>query len=385
MTFQVDSFVSVWEKKTKSPMITVKKVIYSITLVGAWFFFATLFYKTICVVLLFLVWRKVLAEKVPKRYRNLSIRAVWLCLGFTLWIAMPRYRINSGDRVRLLYVDKEGNTQRPPISHWLLSMLLPEEEIVNVGVKCIEYNAPLIRMAGLGNTLIEQAQNDINSGKIGNFFKPYKRLGLNNPISGVYSQVFNEKLGTNYNAFYLCEPKYYDRNKAYPLIVFCHGYLGNWQMYQGLWKDLDGAIVASIGTRDLSGIFGQQDINSIFNFYIPMLERMGYLVDHQQIHLMGLSNGVSSINAAMHSRHVMDFKSITSISCNLDGLRRMPCQVNLIGGGKDNSAGRMPAQYRELRKMRVDADIFFDTDENHYIMVNKREEILSFIKERLAI
>ena len=29
--------------------------------------------------------------------------------------------------------------------------------------------------------------------------------------------------------------------------VFCHGYLGNWQLYQGIWKDLNNCIVLSIG------------------------------------------------------------------------------------------------------------------------------------------
>lgn len=361
----------------------VKKVIFSIILAVAWFFFATLFYKTICVTLLFLIWRKKMAAKVPELYRKWSVRAAWLCLALILWIAMPRYRNNSGDRVRLLYVDREGNTQRSPISHWLLSLLLPEEEIVNVGVKGIEYTAPLIRMTGLGNTFIEQAQSDINAGKIGNFFKPYKRLGFNNPISGVYSQVFNEKFGTGYNAFYLCEPKHYDKTKTYPLVVFCHGYLGNWQLYQGLWKDLDGAIVASIGTHDLSGIFEQQDINSVFDFYVPMLERMGYQIDRGQIHLMGLSNGGSAIVATMHSSHAKDFKSITTISCNLEGLRRVPCQVNLVGGGMDNSSKRMPSQYRELKHLGVDAALYFDEDENHYILVNQREQILDFLKERM--
>ena len=108
-----------------------------------------------------------------------------------------------------------------------------------------------------------------------------------------------------------------------------------------------------------------------------MLEQMGYKIDHKLIHLMGLSNGGSAISAAMHSRHARDFKSITTISCNLGELRRVPCQVNLIGGGMDNSASRMPSQHRSLRNMGVDAEIFFDAEENHYIMVNRREEIIS--------
>lgn len=161
--------------------------------------------------------------------------------------------------------------------------------------------------------------------------------------------------------------------------------MGNWQLYQGLWKDFDGAIVASIGTHGLSGIFGQGDINSVFDFYIPMLEQMDYKIDHKQIHLIGLSNGGSAISATMHSRHSKDFKSITTISCNLDGVRRVPCQVNLIGGGKDNSSSRMPEQHRQLHRMGVDAELFFDAEDNHYILVNQREEILKFLKRRLCI
>jgi len=203
-----------------------------------WFFFATLFYKTICVALLFLVWRKELTEKIPEPYRKPSIWAIWLCLAVTLWIVLPRYRINSGDSVRLLYVDKEGYTQHPPIYHWLLSMLPPEE---------------------------------------------------------------------------------------------AHG----------------------------------------------------YKIDASQIHLMGLSNGGSPIVAAMHSNHDKDFKSITTITCNLESLRRVPCQVNLIGGGQDNSSKGMPSQYRKLKRMNVDAALYFDEDENHYIMVNQREQILDFLKKRI--
>lgn len=362
-----------------------KKIIITIILIGFLFFFATLQYKIACLLLLFAVWQKTLGAKVPVRFCKWGICSIWICLTILLWIAMPRYRINSGDRVRLLYVDKIGNTKHPPISHWLLSTLLPEAEIVNVGVSGIEYSAPLIRMTGLGNIFIEQAQNDINEGKIEDFFKPYNRLGFDNPISGVYPQLFNEKLGTDYNAFYLCEPKQYHNGESYPLVVFCHGYLGNWQLYQGIWNDLDGAIVVSIGTRDLSGIFGQADINSIFSFYIPILEHMGYKIDHKQIHLMGLSNGGSAISAAMHSRHAKNFKSITTISCNLEGLRYVPCQVNLIGGGKDSSAARMPSQHRSLRSMGVDVGIFFDAEDNHYIMIHQREEILNFLKKRLMI
>lgn len=100
---------------------------------------------------------------------------------------------------------------------------------------------------------------------------------------------------------------------------------------------------------------------------------------------MGLSNGGSAIVAAMHSSHAKDFKSITTVSCNLSGLRKVSCQVNLIGGGKDNSSRLIPSQAAELKKMGVDVGLFFNPEENHFIMVNEREEIIDFLKERMNL
>ncbi len=360
----------------------VIKIILTIILFAAFLFFATLFYKTLCLMLLLAVWRKSIAAHLPERYRKWGMRGAWACLLLTLWVAMPRWRINSWDPVRLWYIDKEGNAVHPPLSHYVLSTLLPEAEIVNAGITGVRFTAPLIREMGIGQSLISQVQDDIAAGRIGNFFAPYKRLGLCNPISGVYTQLMNDKLGTDQEAVYFCMPDTYIPYRSYPLVVFCHGYLGNWQLYQGLWKNLGNAIVLSIGTRGLDGIFNTSHIDRIFTFYIPMLERRGFHVDLSQVHLMGLSNGGSAITAAMHSRHARDFKSITTISCNLGGLRRVPCQVNLIGGGRDNSAKLMPAQCRELKRMGVDAALYFDEEENHFILVNQREAILQFLKDR---
>mgnify|MGYP004646378433 FL=1 len=121
---------------------------------------------------------------------------------------------------------------------------------------------PVISMMGVGDTLIAQANQDIANGKIHNFFTPYDNLGIDNPMSGVYVQAFNEAFETNDRALYICEPKV-DENVRwskengfkYPLVIFCHGYLGNWQLYLGIWKDLNNCIVLSIGTRSMSGIF----------------------------------------------------------------------------------------------------------------------------------
>lgn len=301
---------------------------------------------------------------------------------------MPRYRIDSGDRVRLVYLDDEGNAKHPPLLQYLINVLIPEEEVMNFGI----HNLPLARYAGIGSSLVRQANEDILTGKIHNFYSPYDNLGWENPMSGVYVQAFNDFLGENGKAVYICNPKgdenvKWSKNNGfkYPLVVFCHGFLGNWQLYQGVWNDLNNCIVLSIGTRGMNGIFGQSDINEIFSFYIPGLERMGYHIGRRQIHLIGLSNGGTAIVAAMHSPHAKDFKSLTSVSCNLGGLRWVPCQVNLIGGGKDNSSRLMPSQAARLSKMGVDVGLFFKPEENHFIMVNKRNEMIEFLKNRMNL
>lgn len=58
---------------------------------------------------------------------------------------------------------------------------------------------------------------------------------------------------------------------------------------------------------------------------------------------------------------------------------------NTIRGGKDGSAAREPAQCRQLKRMGVDADIFFDNDENHFIMVNRRADMMKFLKRRMNL
>lgn len=359
------------------------RIVLTILLLAAMLFVRTVFYKTLFVMLLFVLWRKPLMARLPEHYRKWTARAVWICLILTLWIALPRWRVHTHDRVQLIYLNKEGTVRHAPVSHWLASAVLPESEIVNFGITGV-------RIATLfgyhaDNSIVRMAQDDIKSWKIGNFFKPYYNLGFNNPICGVYSQLFNDNLGTDHTAVYICRPKHYNREESYPLVVFCHGFWGNWQLYQGIWKDFDNAIVLSIGSHGLNGIFSDKDIDRIFSFYIPALERMGYHIDNKQIHLIGLSNGGSAVNVAMRPGRSSKFKSITSISCNLGTLQKTPCRVNLVGGGKDGSAMRMPQQCQALKNMGVDAALFFDQKENHFILVNQRKEMMAFLKQRMML
>lgn len=88
-----------------------KRFYFSIVVFIAWCLFATLFYKTLCVMLLCWVWRKDIDARMPEHMRRWGMKAVWGCQVAVLWIGMPRYRVHSGDRVRLVYLDDNGKAK----------------------------------------------------------------------------------------------------------------------------------------------------------------------------------------------------------------------------------------------------------------------------------
>ena len=114
--------------------------------------------------------------------------------------------------------------------------------------------------------MLRDAKEDFWKGGFFSFYAPYNRLSLqgSNPGTFLIAQVMNEYLGTDYNAVYITKPKKYDSDRTYPVIFFAHGYLGSWELYQGLFSQLDDFFVVSIGTRDMSGIFSYNDINKVF-------------------------------------------------------------------------------------------------------------------------
>ena len=201
-------------------------------------------------------------------------------------------------------------------------------------------------------------------------------------MSGTTSQMFNMMGIDNTQSVYLIEPKKYDKNKQYPVVFFMHGYLGNWKLYTGLFKDLENYIVLCVGTKTWSGIYTSKDIGLLFSKQIPFLENMGYKVDKNQLHIIGLSNGGSAVNVA-YNEFSNKFKTITFISTGIYQTYPISSKVLLIGGGKDRSSGSLCGAYRKLKNNGTKAEFFWDNDETHFIMVNKADEIIDFLNKNL--
>ena len=299
-----------------------------------------------------------------------------------LFCTMPRYRLNTSDRVQLIYQTEDAKPRHAPIHHYMVNVLLPEEEICNFGI-CgarVLKKTP-IKIAGW---LLDEFSMEVERGNIRKLTKPYRQLNWsgNFVMSGVYSQVANMIGLEKTEAVYVIRPEKYVEDKTYPVVFFMHGWLGNWKMYQGMLKGLKDCIVVSVGTDTWSGIYNKEDINALFSKQIPFLENMGYKVDKSNLHLIGLSNGGSASNIA-YQNFSKRFKSITFASTGIHHTYPITSKVLLIGGQLDHSAGSLPAAYKILKNNGTQTDLYWNPDATHFAFFIEQEEVLEFINRNI--
>ncbi len=354
-----------------------RKIITSILLFALFLFVASWFYKILFLLLIARVWRYNIRTCGLWYYRGVVI-----ALLIALFCTMPRYRLNTSDRVQLIYQTADAQPRHAPIHHYLLNVLLPEEEICNLGVwgARILGKTP-IKMAGW---ILDEFSMEVERGNIRKLTKPYRQLNWsgNFIMSGVYSQVANMVGLEKTQAVHLIRPKNYDDSKSYPVVFFMHGWLGNWKMYQGMLKGIDECIVVSVGTESWSGIYTKQDIKALFTKQLPFLENMGYKVDKNNLHLIGLSNGGSASNVAYNyfSNH---FKSITFVSTGIHQTYPISSRVLLIGGQLDHSAGSLPGAYKALKNNGTQTDIYWNKEATHFAFFVDQKEILEFLNKNI--
>lgn len=365
---------------------STKQILAIILFVALFLFVATWYYRSILTLLVVTVFlrksiRQWLSEHVNNRY---AYHSIVLALVLVIGLLMPK-PYNFG-RVKLYYQDEQGVRTSAPMLQVVCNAIFPEEEIMNIGIHGAViggYLMELIPKMKLNNRFVKMAQHDFLHGRIYNFYASANALerNLNTPMSGVYAQAFTQLGIQKSHSVYVIRPKHYDSSKSYPLVVFCHGFLGNWQLYSGIWRDLDNCIVLSIGTDNLSGIFRDKDIKGIFTKQIPFLESLGYKIDRSQMHLIGLSNGYSACCVA-YNGYGNKFRSITAISTGsfYTGAGKRTCQINLLGG--DDCCG-FPVTAKRYQELGMDAACYCEPTDNHFFAVNHRKQMINFLNERL--
>ena len=106
-------------------MKTFKTIILAILFL----FFTSWFYKIMVLMLLAHTWRKEIKAK-----KKWGYKAIMCVLFIAMFCVLPKYRYNTSDRAQLIYQDKKGNPEYPPLTHYLVNVFLPEEEICNMGI-----------------------------------------------------------------------------------------------------------------------------------------------------------------------------------------------------------------------------------------------------------
>lgn len=344
--------------------------------------FATWQYRLLCLLSWVLINKNWVKAKISIPFK-IIVWALILCI----FVAVPNY-FQRG-RTQLVYLNEKGERISTPIVVYIVNALLPEEELMNVGMKATallpsETLSPVFK--NLGSRFIWDAQYDFWHGYAIGFYSPYNVLSLqgSNPGSFAIAQAMNEKMGSDYDGVYITKPSGYDETKKYPVVFFAHGYLGSWELYQGLFSRLNDCFVVSIGTRDMSGIFSYQDINKVFTKYLPLLQAEGYSVDESRLHLIGLSNGGSASNVALQS-FSSRFQTISFISTSCNVIKSSHAKVILFGGGRDASSAGLPSVARQLQRCGTRTALMFDEHDNHYMMVHQSKEMLAFLNKEMGL
>ena len=357
-------------------------IIVSILIIMLFLFSVSLTWRIGCLILLLLVWSSYSLKHINPGFEWVY----WLVLGvlcFVWIISLPRYGPLKKDRIRHYYLYKQSNIKRPPFHHWLLNVILPEDELCNIGIKFSKFVAPMI---GIGKGLKENLKFAKANGTLKNMLRPYWKLERNfeNPMSAAYVQGINQFFKEKNKTFYLIRPKNYNKDKTYPLVVFCHGYLGNWKLYAGVLSGLENCIAISIGTHDLSGIFLEDEVKEIHNLYIPLLRSMGYKIQTDNITIMGLSNGRSAVGE-VYKKYYHLFKNIVYISTWIKENFPIPSKVLIVGGDKDPSAVSMIKGYETILQSNNKAKMLMIKDATHFAIATHYKRITNFLNKELGL
>jgi hypothetical protein len=326
--------------------------------------------------LLILPYAKRLHPIFTDRYR--TIKWVGIFLFFLLYlIAFPKRNPGREDEFRNVFINKSGEITSQPVIPYLCNVV-PEVEVLK-GAITLAKLFPVFHIIGKGNysgPLFEEFEESSAEPFSENvFLREYRdmrsRIG---DIGGNVPFQFMKSMGLYKDKYqyYLRVPKSAGQIKV-PLIVFMHGLLGNWQMYYTYLSNIENCAIVCIGTDDINGIFTKENIKRFIDLYLPSIKSQ-VNIDEKNIHLMGISNGGSGVNAALFYKPRF-FKSYVYISTGVHAPISDPSRVFYIGGTNETQV------INALLKLPSGARIKVFKGEGHFVILTRKAEVCDFIKE----
>ncbi len=336
----------------------------------------TYFYKLIFIIILLCYWKS--SFKSIKLFRSLFLVAL-----VGLYFVTPDYFYREDRTIKVVTLDSKGKRVKTPILPYVMSVVAPEAELNNIVQKIV---LPLISNFDIvkSNWIVSELIENNRKGNSDDFLDPYRDLENNGHfLPSVAANQLLQQVGLNktLDSFYLIKPKDEDPNKKYPLVVFAHGYLGNWLLYQGFLSELEDCYVMSIGTIGLDGLFSRADMDRVVNKNMKYVIEANPNIDRSRCCLLGLSNGGTAVNTAVnnYSGHFNTF-GVISTSLNVKPRSRAK-KLLLVGGAKDPSSDKQPAMYRSLKAGGYDVKRLWMEGSGHLLLVNQKDAIVEFLND----
>lgn len=341
------------------------------------------FHDMILLMLLVYLWRETIKGRLQAWWKH-AYRCVWCVLGALTLMLMPRPFALPTDRVQLKYFDDNGKRISTPLVHWLAELVIPEETVCATGTIVGTILTPIRAFFPSSNSIIRNFDEEVRTLRILKFGDAYRNnnLALESPMSGVTPQLLRSWGIGSSRAAYVIKPRHYDCEKEYPVLFFCHGYLGNWKLYTGMLRGIDNHIVVCMGTEDWSGMFTHRHIKEIKSIFLPLLADMGLKADTNNISIMGLSNGGTATDAA-YAWNANFFKNIVYVSTDVNHTSNTSAKVMIIGGGKDYCAPSMRTAMHRLKSKGQKSAFHFEESQTHFILLGDMRGCLKFLNKEL--
>jgi hypothetical protein len=306
-------------------------------------------------------------KKVNRNIRIISALTSTLCL-FFLVLFHPSRKISESSP-ESIFLSENGSRVVEPLPSYLLNFVT-EGDVVSI----LTFYSSVFPLPAGGVILEEWLEMDSRNNV---FLKEYDE-SLGKPCASQvtpFQLLQDVGLYNDIDHFYCFIPKHLPNVKPMRVVVFLHGYMGNFQFYQNYFKSLENTVVIAPSTKDLNGRWKEKDISRIINIYLPLINEQ-VVLNLSDVHVVRLSNGGSGVNVAL-SKFSNNFKSFTFISAYPEAYVNK--RVNVICGKKDS----FWEQNENYVKQHSAANVLFFENERHFAFLNKKSEIIDWLKKQL--
>lgn len=350
-------------------LIQILKTFFLIVII---LFFVSWHIKIIFVYILFMVLRKhILHYEENKKIIN---RGVFILFFVLFWFLFPNRTSNSNDYIQSIYFDTKtrNKIRKPFIPH--LTNIVGEGDIMAI-VSLASYFIPenYFKGSAIGDIVKYNKSTYFINNNFHNFYR--KMEPKKTPPHNVPFQIMQDMGYYNDISHYFLHIPNTKNLQDKEVIVFCHGYAGNWLLYPELFAKYTNAIIIAVETPSFSGYFSKKTMTNVINRILPhAYEQVG--ISYKKPHLVGLSNGGSAINTSIVS-YPNKFKSFTILSASLKNTPRTNLKVNIIYGSNDRSGGvnnKIPKSKYIRHRLK---------GEDHSLMVARPDTIFELINKTI--